>query len=278
MKSSRFTYAGDGETHTVNFVIADSTATPPVKASEFSGTYDGAPGMYKCTGATACTVVVNKKSEVTTVTGAWQFTPAAGATVKVPDADHLTWGFWLDTTTKDGAIASYDAVQTFASSSLTATPAAELEAVAGSATYDGDAAGVYVHETKNEDGTTDTATSGRFTADVSMTAHFDGNDLKAPDTIEGTISNFDLDGGPANSWNVNLSATTIAADGGFIGKASGMTRDDGSLSGEFRGTAALDISTDATDDRLAPPVVIGEFNSNFANGAVAGAYGARKQP
>ena len=57
-------------------------------------------------------------------------------------------------------------------------PTTELSNVSGTATYDGDAAGVYVHETKKEDGTLDTATSGRFTADVALKAYFDGGYLE----------------------------------------------------------------------------------------------------
>ena len=40
---------------------------------------------------------------------------------KFRTSDYLTYGFWLETTTKDGEIASYDIVQTFARSSLPAS-------------------------------------------------------------------------------------------------------------------------------------------------------------
>lgn len=201
--------------------------------------------------------------------GEWEFTPSAGATVSKPDGDYLTYGFWLDTKTKDGNVTEYETVQTFAMSSL--DPSAGLSSVTGTATYEGGAAGVFVHETKKEDGTLDTATSGRFTADVSMKAYFEATTTRTAGTIEGTISNFDLDGGPDNSWNVNLSAAGIGTDAGFTGNASGMTGDNGSLSGRFHGTG------DADDNTVAPPVLIGEFNANFVNGFAAGAFGARKK-
>ena len=130
MTSSRFKYSGDADTHPITFLAA-ADGPPPVEASEFSGFYDGAPGTYECTGTTNCTVTVNEDDEVTAASAGWQFTPNAGATVKVGDSDYLTYGFWLDTTTKDGDITSYDAVQTFARSSLPATAAADLAAVTG---------------------------------------------------------------------------------------------------------------------------------------------------
>ena len=259
--------SGVSTTKTFAQYVATGTAAARA-ASQFSGTFDGASGLYRCVAAGGtCTVSTDADGDFNALTdGEWEFTPAAGATVDVPDSDYMTYGFWLDTTTKDGAIASYDTVQTFATSSLTASTG--LSSVTGTASYEGDAAGVYVHETKKEDGTVDTATSGRFTADVAMTAYFTGDPLRTDGTIDGTISDFELDGGPDNSWNVKVSATGIAdADTGFTGNASGMTGDIGSLSGRFHGAG------DAASD--APPVLVGEFNSSFVNGTVAGAYGAR---
>ena len=240
------------------------------RASQFSGTFDGASGTYRCVASGGCTVSTNAMGEINALTDTqWEFTPAAGATVKKPDGDYMTYGFWLDTTTKDGDITSYDTVQTFATSSLPASTT--LSSVTGTAKYEGDAAGVYVHESKKENGTLDTATSGRFTADVLLTAYFEAVTPFSGNTIQGTISSFDLDGGPANSWIVNVAATGIDTDAGFTGTASGMTGDNGSLNGRFHGTG------DAADDTVAPPVLIGEFNANFVNGTVAGAYGARKE-
>ena len=274
MASSRFMHSGDADSHTITFRIADSTATPPVAASKFSGTYDGAPGMYECTGSTACTVTVNDKDEVTAVAGDWNFTPASGAMVKVPDDDYLTFGFWLDTTTKGGAVATYDAVQTFATSSLDETTGT-LDNVTGTATYNGDAAGVYVHETKMENGALDTATSGRFTADVALKAYFDDMTPFSANTIQGTIDNFALNGGPDNSWKVDVTAT-IGATFDLTGATKGGGA-EGVISGQFHGEAVDRDGAGSGNDLAAPPVLVGEFNANFVNGAVAGAYGARKQ-
>ena len=252
-------------------VLAAWARTGDAMANVFAGTLDGAAGTFRCQDDCTITTTAGATADddnIVRSTGTLWFTPAAGATVSVPDDDYLTYGFWLDTTTKDGEVASYDAVQTFARSSLPLST--DLASVTGTAKYEGDAAGVYFHETSKEDGTTDTATSGRFTADVALTARFDDADpLRKENTIEGAISNFDLEGGQDNSWNVKVSATID--DAGTLSEtiASGMAKDNGSLSGQFHGDG------DAEGD--APAVLIGEFNANFVNGAVAGAYGARKQ-
>ena len=240
------------------------------RRGQFSGKFDGASGTFRCVASGGCTVTTDAMGKIETLSADdWQFTPAAGATVSKPDGDYLTYGFWLDTTTKNGDIASYDTVQTFAMSSLPASTG--LSTVMGTAEYEGDAAGVYVHETKKEDGTLDTATSGRFAADVALKAYFEGGSLRQDNTIEGTISNFDLDGGPANLWKVDVSAASIHTDTtGFSGMAKGGGA-DGSWNGIFHGTG------DAADNTVAPPVLVGEFNANFVNGTAAGAFGTRKQ-
>ena len=72
-------------------------------------------GTYKCNGAGAsCTVTVDSaKGVMTAITDGWIFTPDAGATSDVADADYLHYGFWLMRTTKDGAT-TYNEVETFA--------------------------------------------------------------------------------------------------------------------------------------------------------------------
>ena len=262
--SSRFP---SGASTTRTYVVYDAD-TAAGRASQFAGSLQGADGMFRCVATGGCTVATDAMGDFNALTaGEWEFTPNAGAMIDVADDDYLTYGFWLDTTTKDGAIASYDTVQTFATSSL--TEASSLGTVTGSAEYAGGAAGVYVHETTNEDSTLNTATSGRFTADVALTAYFEATTLRTDNTIEGTISNFDLDGGPDTEWNVDVAAT-FGDDGAIAAgaTASGMTGDAGSLSGQFHGA-------DADDTTAAPLVLIGEFNANFVNGLVAGAYGAR---
>ena len=265
IESSRFPSVANT---TTTYVVYDAT-TAAGRASQFAGTFDGASGLFRCVDSSdGCTVATDADGDFTALTASeWEFTPSAGATVDVPDADYMTYGFWLDTTTKGGEIDSYDTVQTFATSSL--AEADSLSTVTGTAEYKGGAAGVYVHQTKNEDGTDHTVGSGRFTADVDLKAYFVVSTLRADNTIEGTISDFELSGGEENSWTVDVAASFSDAGALENGQASGMAGDNGSLSGQFHGPG--DPNT------VAPGVLVGEFNSNFTNGSVAGAYGARKE-
>jgi hypothetical protein len=248
-----------------------TAATPEGRLGQFDGTFAGAAGVYRCANAAGCSVERNAMGKFEPLTdGQWEFTPAAGELVDDLDADYLTYGFWLTTTVKEGAIASYDTVQTFATSSLTPTTNGELSAATGSATYKGDAAGVYVHKTMNDDGSLNVASSGRFTADVDLTAYFEATSLRIANTMSGTISNFDLEHGEANKWEVDLAAGDIATGSSIDGTASGgVTGVTGDLDARFHGSPA--------ETGAAPPVVVGEFNSNFSNGSAAGSFGARRQ-
>ena len=78
----------------------------------------------------------------------------------------------------------------------------------GSATYKGGAAGVYVHEVNPSGGSTpESATSGHFSADVSLMVYFGGPDVAETkqNTVTGSITKFELSGDEENAWAVNLS-------------------------------------------------------------------------
>ena len=173
----------------------------------------------------------------------WIFIPADGATVDVADTDYLHYGFWLKRTTdSDGAI-TYNEVETFAGSSIDAS--GDVSTVRGSATYEGGATGVYVHNVTNPDGTEKSATSGHFTADVELTATFGQVPVSATDTtgtiapnllntVTGTIDNFDLSGhdeGPG--WSVSLQGDITEGDGTASGTAKGGGEGDGSFTATF---------------------------------------------
>ena len=171
----------------------------------------------------------------------------------------------------------------------------DVSNVTGSATYDGDAAGVYVREVykSTTDPSIDTATSGHFTADVSLMATFGQTvddttttnvneaDTIAPNmlnTLTGTIDNFVLSGGEANTWSVSLQGRQNITAGS--GTATGMAQgggDAGSWNAVFHGATPETASTGDGTTTVAPDSVVGEFNANFGNGTAAGAFGARKQ-
>ncbi len=272
---------GDTVTHTFDFDDPATTDADEDEADEVAGTYNGAMGTYRCNGAAACTVTLDGDGEITAITGDWVFTPAAGATSDVPDSDYLHYGFWLKKTTDaDGAV-TYNEVETFAGSSVAAS--GDVNAVLGSATYEGGAVGVYVKNVYNSDRTLDVATSGHFTADVSLMATFGQVPVSATDTtgtiapnllntVSGTIDNFMLSGDEENEWSVALQGAITPGDGTASGTAKGGVG-DGSFSATFHG----DVTAAADGTVPQPGSVVGEFNAEFTNGSVAGGFGARKQ-
>ncbi len=296
--SDAFT-AGSGASvvHTFARYQLDSDGTTPgnqsIQAYTTPGTYNGAMGTYRCgtNQSTAdCTVTVDADGDITAMSAGWAFIPDAGATSDVPDADYMSYGFWLKRTTDDMGVLTYNEVETYAMSSLAAT--GDVSAVTGSASYSGDALGVYVRNVYDTEGNIDTATSGHFTADVALTAYFAQtvDDATTPvneggqippsllNSISGTISNFDLSGGEENEWAVNLMQAAITTN---EGTASGMAQGggaDGSYNTTFYGPAAHDHDgdTNTVEVPIAPGSVIGEFNANFSNGTVAGGFGAEK--
>ena len=220
------------------------------------------------------------------------FTPDEGATSDVADADYLHYGFWLRRTTDEDGVLTYNEVQTFAGSSIAATTAA-LRSVTGSATYDGGAVGVYVinNEYDVDTGVVVDATSGHFQADASLMATFgqvnDDQDegtiglTNQLNTITGTIDNFVLQHGEANTWSVALDGDITQNAGTASGTANGgVMGQDGSFSATFHGPVAqvdhdMDPGTDPDIEAPQPHTVVGEFNANFGNGSAAGGFGAR---
>ena len=283
VKSDAFVVgAGAGEaTHT--FDAEDTPANNMDDAAEVAGTYDGAPGTYRCNGNADCTVTLTRdaKGKVTTAVGAgWIFTPDKGAKVYVVDTEYASFGVWLKRTTDADGVLTYNMVDTFAMGTPVSSTVGD---VTGTATYNGAALGVYVHNVLDPAGEVASATGGSFTADAALTASFgqipageEGAGTIAPahvNTITGTIDNFELAGGEAQSWSVELMRSGTYDENGddvaFDGKTKGGGA-EGYYSGRFYGGTG-------TDNDVAPGEVAGEFTANFLNGNVAGGFGATKQ-
>ena len=282
---------------------------PAVVAFETAGTYNGAPGTYKCaaTGSADCTVTLDAKGKITAigVDDDWIFTPDAGATSDVADAEYLHYGFWLMRTTDADGATTYNEVETFADATGFGdeTAAAGIGVVTGSATYEGGSVGVYVKNVLDDQANIVSATSGHFSADVELTANFGGGGVPANDqfTIGGKITKFVLQNGEVNDWAVGLG---LADFGGraedakigetrpgstyasmFKGVATGdSTAVAGSWNGMFHGEAGqIDHDNDAAElvstplVNTPPAAVTGEFNANFTDGTAAGGFGANKQ-
>ena len=120
------------------------------EAFETVGTYNGAMGTYRCVGPAECTVNIDD-GKISEIGNGWVFTPNKGVTSDVPDADYLSYGFWLKKTTDEDGVLTYNEVETFAESSL--VDVSNVDAVEGSATYNGGATGVYVKNVHKSDGT-----------------------------------------------------------------------------------------------------------------------------
>ena len=122
-----------------------------------------------------CTVTIGKvegKLTITEMTAGWIFTPNADVTSDVADSSYLYYGFWLKKTTDEDGVLTYNEVETFAGASIDPT-GDSVAVVDGTASYDGDAVGVYVHHELSEGGgQIESSTSGHFKADASLTATF----------------------------------------------------------------------------------------------------------
>ena len=122
------------------------------------GTYDGAPGEYRCTGT--CTSTNDGEGSPSVLGGTWHFKPDAGAMVSQPDAEYLYFGWWVSKD-KDGnptAASAFAGVVEPSENDLDRGAAGG--SLTGSATYAGKAAGKFAMSNPL-DGTGTAATSQR---------------------------------------------------------------------------------------------------------------------
>ncbi len=257
---------------------ANTMMDETVAAFETMATFNGAMGTLKCAGSSVCTATVDADGKVTAVSNGWEFTPAMGATVDVEDTNYLAYGIWLKRTTKDGAT-TYNEVEAFTDGNVLAT--VDIADVVGSATYTGNSTGVYVKNVTDPEGAIKTATSGLYSADVTLRANFGGGDIGTNKQfrIEGDVKTFVLQNGEENDWGVKLESATFPNNANvFSGMTTGdSTVDKGAWNGTFYGEAPDNEATvDNAHDKLAPPQVLGELNAYFTDGAVLGGFGANK--
>jgi hypothetical protein len=264
--------------------------------SRVMGTYMGVRGSYTC-GTTDCEIsrATGGSTPYTLGAGNWQFTPAAGARVRVPDQDWMAYGAWMTTPDNPAGVHRIGVLHNGFDPYTAATDAFEATSEAGlhgSATYSGGAAGIYV------DGTA----SGLFTATATLTANFDvdgdGSDETGDYTISGQINDFrgtdgvylgddtqanrnDPVAGGENDWVVLLNQVDLADTGAIpaasttAGSADGLLW-TGNWSGQLYGPNA-----DADGDAIAPSGVAGQFDAATTaepagTTAVVGAFGATK--
>ena len=261
-------------------LVAAITTNPPsaetaiTDGMQFDGFYKGIPGVVFCTGDD-CKVEGETDSEK--LTGSWYFTTNADNAKtyyeKVGEADdtytaetnYAQFGYWLSAVSEtDAAIM----VNTYAmvgddatNTSDNAEWGVDTEMLTDtSATYSGDAVGMSLHKTTDVDGEITSIYSGRFDADVTLTATFGGTPM-----LGGTIDNFR---GKAvdPKWTVELKEAPVTAGG--VLSTVGVTvasADNGVWSASSYGEAAA-----------RPTGIFGGFSAHFSDGHAAGAFGTRK--
>ena len=261
--------------------------TVPIPGTEntqlrFEGMWRGVPGTFIC-GANTCaenklsvSAMLNDKGEMESTFDlegqSWVFQPTdPKATVDVPDADYLWFGWWHDVPTQEDGNGTH-MFRTFAGGSQD-FDAGGLQALEGNATYSGSAAGKYAQQ-----GGTLLApafVAEAFSATATLTAKFGDDQISG--TIEGSITAFENSAGEEmEGWKVTLESIDLTPadasfDGGTAAAAIGTaTSDNGSWSGDFFGNGRDDGE---------PGSVAGEFSADFGavgsvHTSIAGAYGA----
>ena len=200
-------------------VPVEHDTTDDVNERELEGTFHGVPGTFECTD-TSCLVVTDEDGNLETVGGRWTFTPDEAPEDSphmvrgvIKDPEYMQFGYWLQGTEgEDGT--TYE-VSTFAGGS----EFGDTSTVVGTASYAGPATGMFVKKTFDEGGVGTPSSSGQFTADANLKAHFgqDNDMMIAPgllNSISGTVTNF-MHGGQMidEDWMVELMKADITMRG-----------------------------------------------------------------
>ncbi len=307
-------------------IMADEFSTVGQKTHEGNddgmvrvmGTFDGAPGTYTCTGTgeTVCksAYMVGTSDAGTPPTGTpyvmlsggasgttWTFVPDdldAMVTLGDPTAAAMfvTYGYWMRELSGDDG---WTDVRPFSELSQNGVPHANgvAQAIKGSASYSGGAAGMYAIYHPVAAG----SSSGHWTANAMLTADFDEQ------MVSGELTGFMAEG-QAMDWKVELLEADISAadpapdpvsrarsstggfkpDGsshGFANAENGTVWTMGDMDGEKTGSwygdfwAANDgtVNTTAIADNPAPAAATGVFWAEYGDvGRMTGAFGVER--
>lgn len=283
-----------------------------------AGSLGGVAGEFSCANGNGCGFFTNHETARGYLTGASgvSFTPAGGTAQAVPPealnaeaaADYLAFGYWLYVPGDVTQTGAYE----FGVFGSGGEPfeTANLQALTGTATYAGDAAGMYYVGRSSQSPDT-----GSFTADVELTADF--GTTSEWGTVSGNVSNFAFEGdvaamfpatwalqtnvfrtyrnrhgiehGERNIFDVAGSTSTRVQAGGFVHGYTNLNDHNGEYwygdwNAKFFGNGALPADH--------PNSIAGTFNArqyydagttnvDAAQGAeigLSGAFGAHKQP
>ena len=257
-----WTFTPDRPPGAVDVSGSDSVAwTGSFDSNHLPGTRNGVQGYFRCLSSTCGHRTSNGRQMLT---GSWVFISDTGTTISVPDADYLAGGIWM--IVPDGASSAADYVFGAFTDGNDPFVQDNLTVITGTATYDGDATGVYSEE---ENGST---VIGYFDGYVELEADF--GTVSSTGTISGSITNFIVDGDPQDG-RLDLGAAEIgsANSGFFQGAVSGSDTGrvyEGQWGGQFYGNGEADGK---------PGSVAGTFGGGSMDNAVnfVGFFGAHKQ-
>ena len=274
------------------------TGKAPGDGSHFVGTLNVDPtdnnppvtGRFHCA-ATPCSISVDSAGVLVAVQG-YEFRPAVAGDLTAQDSDYLSWGVWLFVPnalqeTSSTGLTNPAQVGSFANGSDLFQVNAALT---GSATYKGDASGLYAAGGMVE----------YFDADVSLTADFggrSGNDSNPRDdtadanlfgAVTGSVTNIkaggmDVEGSITLGRAPVLSTDGSAAATSFDGRAAGVLGSkslSGSWGGRFYGPNRAPDGSVAVRTEF-PTTAAGTFSAATTSGisggvSIIGAFGAWK--
>ena len=147
-----------------------------------------------------------------------------------------------------------------------------LQALTGTAEYEGQAVGVYYAFSTS----TDESEAGPFTADVALTANF--STAEALGSISGTVSDVETQDGTAIDATLALRSADIgSSNGGFFTGDTSMTFGGRTYAGSWGGQ----FFDDGAADTDPPASVAGTFGATVreagGTGSLVGAFGAERQ-
>ena len=171
------------------------------------GTFNGASGEYRCLAASATSCASHDAGNgVVRLEGAWIFDPDSGAMAMMADAAYAYFGWWLNKGTTAGVEAGTFHGVTDGTPAMLEAPS-DINALGGTATYSGAAAGKYAIAPGLS-----SASGGHWTADATLTAEWGAED--AAGMISGMVDNF-MAGGEAMDWSVKLGKTDLSGTATF---------------------------------------------------------------
>ena len=265
IKASAFMHAGRKD--------HDPDADSITDIAMVRGDFSEASGEYRCTAAAATTCSSHDAGDgAVRLEGPWIFDPDSGAMAMMADGSYAYFGWWLNKGTMVGVEAGvfHGVTDATGGDALLAAPT-NIDALGGTATYKGPAAGKYAVNPGLA-----AASGGHWTADATLTADFGADN--AAGMISGMVDGF-MAGGQTMDWSVALGETPLMPEGTFDSAGDPDTMGDdvvwtiGGVAGAE--AASWEGGLRAEGDNNVPTVATGSFSATHGTVAhMMGAFGA----